>query len=234
MFLWYNPSYCGGMVMIQVFLLLVAYLLGSIPFSYLLGKWFKGKNIRQLGSGNLGTTNAYRVFGKAIGTAVLVFDMLKSGLVVFLLHHTDWFDGYALFHPLVYGFFAMLGHVFPVWFKFKGGKGVASAFGMLIAYQPLLGVFILPIFLLVEYWTRIVSVASTVAALATMLLVLGMHWWIAADRVFVIITFLGVMLIIIRHRSNFLRLVQGTENRVKLFDGIDRWCHSRQANNPKK
>jgi len=227
MILWYNSRDYGGMFMWSVFWLFIAYLLGSIPFSYLLGKWIKGENIRELGSKNIGTTNAYRVFGKAIGTAVLIFDMMKSGIIVFLFTRTDWFVGQDLYHPLVYGLFAMLGHIYPVWFKFKGGKGVASAFGMLIAYEPLLGVVILPIFLLVEYLTRYVSIASTIAAISTFFIVLGLHFFHTPDWEFLIATFLAVMLILFRHRSNYERLAKGCENRVKLFDGIDRWRASK-------
>lgn len=212
----------------NVFWLFIAYFLGSIPFSFLLGKWIKGENIRELGSKNLGTTNAYRVFGKAIGTAVLFFDMAKSGLIVFLFAHTDWFVEQDLFHPLVYGLFAMLGHIYPVWFKFKGGKGVASAFGMLIAYEPLLAIIILPIFLLVEYLTRYVSVASSIAAISTFFIALGKHFLINPDWDFLIVTFLAVMLILVRHRTNYERLAKGCENRVQLFDGIDRWWEARK------
>ncbi|HOW38786.1 MAG TPA: glycerol-3-phosphate acyltransferase, partial [Bacillota bacterium] len=108
------------MPLVRWLFLVFAYLLGSIPFSFLYGKLFRGQDIRKLGSGNLGTTNAFRVFGKPIGFATLVSDTLKSGLLVFLMLHTPWFSGLDLFHPLVYGLASVVGHIFPVWFHFKG------------------------------------------------------------------------------------------------------------------
>lgn len=219
--------------MVKVLFVLLAYLLGSIPFSYLLGKLIQGKDIRTLGSGNIGTTNAFRVLGKPIGIAVLLLDTFKSGILVLLMQHTSLFDSFDLFHPLIYGFASVLGHCYPVWFKFKGGKGVATSFGLLIAYNPWLGVMILPIFLFTEVITRHVSVASNVSAVTMLVLVVSLHFTYLADIWLVIITLLSVLLIIIRHQSNFERLRHGTENRVKVFDKLDAYFDNRK-NNKKK
>jgi acyl phosphate:glycerol-3-phosphate acyltransferase len=208
--------------MIKYLLVVFAYLLGSIPFSYLLGKIFKGQDIRKLGSGNLGTTNAFRCFGKPIGFAVLFADTLKSGVIVFLLVNTTWFDSLSLFHPLVYGFASVLGHVFPIWFKFKGGKGVATSFGLLLTYNFWVGLGMALAFLITEYITRYVSVSSTVASIIAVITVTFMHFFVIPDLYLMIITGIATALIIFRHRSNYKRLKSGTENRVKLFDKLDR------------
>jgi acyl phosphate:glycerol-3-phosphate acyltransferase len=208
--------------MIKYLLVVFAYLLGSIPFSYLLGKIFKGQDIRKLGSGNLGTTNAFRCFGKPIGFAVLFADTLKSGVIVFLLVNTTWFDSLSLFHPLVYGFASVLGHVFPIWFKFKGGKGVATSFGLLLTYNFWVGLGMALAFLITEYITRYVSVSSTVASIIAVITVTFMHFFVVADLYLMIVTGIATALIIFRHRSNYKRLKSGTENRVKLFDKLDR------------
>lgn len=207
--------------MVKYLLVLFAYLIGSIPFSFILGKIFKGQDIRKLGSGNLGATNAFRVFGKPIGFSVLILDTLKSGFLVFLMLYTSVFDSIDLFPALIYGFISVLGHVFPVWFKFKGGKGVASSFGLLLIYSPLVALGMVTAFLITEYITRYVSVSSTVAAVMAFLTVLFLHIFVRSDLVFVIVTGLSTVLIIFRHRSNYKRLKLGTENRVKLFDKLD-------------
>jgi glycerol-3-phosphate acyltransferase PlsY len=213
----------------KVVLIIISYLIGSIPFSYLLGKWLKGEDIRKKGSGNLGTTNAFRVFGKVIGMIVLVLDTFKGGIMVLLVKYLPFFHNLDLFHPLIYGLAAVIGHIYPVWFKFKGGKGVASSFGLMLAYDPLLACFILPIFLFVEFLTRYVSVASSIAAISSLLYVTVQHFFFHQDWYFFIVCFVLVSLIIIRHRSNYQRLKANTENRVRLFDFYDRWREKRRS-----
>ncbi|MFA5007547.1 MAG: glycerol-3-phosphate 1-O-acyltransferase PlsY [Candidatus Izemoplasmatales bacterium] len=203
-------------------LLVIAYLLGSIPFSLILGLLFKGRDIRKYGSGNLGTTNAFRVFGRPIGFAVLAADTLKSGLIVFLILHTRLFEGQELFHPLVYGVAGVFGHCFPVWLRFRGGKGVASSFGLLLAYEPLLALGLLGVFLVAEYLTRYVSVSSTVGALAAVLFVTLRHVLWKPDLALVVATAAVTAVIVVRHRANYRRLRAGTENKVHLFDLLDR------------
>jgi glycerol-3-phosphate acyltransferase PlsY len=218
------------MELIPVFrfiLLILAYLLGSIPFSFLYGKIFRGQDIRQFGSGNIGTTNAFRVFGKPIGFATLFSDTLKSGLIVFLMMNTTLLDGVELFHPLVYGLASVLGHIFPLWFRFKGGKGVAASFGLLLVYNFWLGLAAVGVFLLTEYITRYVSVSSTVAAGLTLIVVTVRHLFFVEDLWLVLITLALVFLIVWRHKANYIRLKNGTENRVKLFDKIDALLHTK-------
>lgn len=209
--------------MYNVLFIILAYLLGSIPFSYLLGILIKGQDIRKFGSGNLGATNAFRVFGKPIGMMVAILDTLKSGLLVFLIKDTTLFSSLDLLNPLVFGFASVVGHSFPIWFKFKGGKGVATSFGLILAYNPYIAVVMFVIFFLTEIITRYVSVASTVAAISMFLLAVTLNFAWKVDYYLVAITFLSVSLIIIRHQSNYKRLRMGTENKVKWLDPIDRF-----------
>ena len=208
--------------MAKYLLLLIAYLLGSIPFSFLLGKLFKGQDIRKLGSGNMGGTNSFRVFGKPIGFAVSILDVLKSGIVVFLVRwYPQLFEGLDVFHPLLYGLAAVLGHVYPLWFRFKGGKGVASSAGVLLAYQPILALALFIVFFVIEYATRYVSVASNVTLCVASLSAIVLHIFVAPDLWLVVISLILNLIVIIAHRANFQRLRNGTENRVKLFDKMD-------------
>jgi glycerol-3-phosphate acyltransferase PlsY len=216
------------MPLLRYVLILFAYLLGSIPFSYLYGKIFTGRDIRQFGSGNIGTTNAFRVFGKPIGFATLFSDTLKSGLLVFLMIDTDLFAGISLFHPLVYGLASVVGHIFPVWLKFKGGKGVAASFGLLFVYNVWIGLAAVAVFLISEYATRYVSVSSTIAVLFTLSFVTIRHFFFIPDLVLVLATLALVVLILWRHKANYLRLKNGTENRVKLFDKLDSLLKSKK------
>ncbi len=209
-------------------LIIVAYFLGSIPFSYLFGKVFKGIDLRKHGSGNLGGTNAFRVLGKPIGFAVSILDVLKSGLIVFLMLNTSLFSQGDYFHPLIYGFISVLGHVYPIWFRFKGGKGVATSFGLLIAYNPILAVALALVFFITEYLTRYVSVSSTVAISSAVLISIVIHIEYQQDLMLVIISALCAAIVIYAHRSNYRRLRLGTENRVKVFDKIDRFLEKRE------
>ncbi len=206
---------------------LLAYLLGSIPFSYILGRYFRHEDIRKYGSGNIGTTNSYRVFGKFIGTSVLILDTVKAGLLVYLIKNNIIFPGTEMFHPLVYGFASVLGHIFPVWFKFRGGKGVATSFGLLLAYSPVLALALIPAFFLIAIITRYISLASTLSAMNAFYV--GFLMYILSpnndlyDIYFVVILFLSVVLIFIRHKSNFNRIRKGTENKIAISDRLDRW-----------
>ena len=214
--------------------ILIAYLLGSIPFSYILGKSVKHEDIRKYGSGNIGTTNAFRVFGKLIGVLVLILDTTKSGLMVYLIQYTDVFGDMDLFPALIYGFAAVLGHVFPVWFKFKGGKGVATAFGLLLVYSPVIALALLPIFIATEVITRYVSLASTGTTVVYLVVALTLYFTgynpELYNLTYVIITSLATLLILIRHKSNFDRIRKGNENKVRIFDKIDEYFDQKKLN----
>lgn len=198
-----------------VILLAAAYLLGSIPSGVWIGKLFYDKDIREFGSGNSGTTNTFRVLGKPAGIIVLLMDILKGTLATLLP---------TLFHlenvnPLWFGVFAILGHTFPVFAGFKGGKAVATSAGMLLAYSPLFFLYSVVIFLVCLFITSMVSLSSMIAAvlvtLSTILLpyvwptILPEHNWLLS-----LIATGVTIFIFIRHRENIKRIKAGTENRV--------------------
>ncbi|EOH86815.1 glycerol-3-phosphate 1-O-acyltransferase PlsY [Enterococcus asini] len=198
-----------------VILLAVAYLLGSIPSGVWIGKLFYGKDIRQFGSGNSGTTNTFRVLGKPAGIVVLLMDILKGTLATLLptLFHLD------NVNPLWFGVFAILGHTFPVFAGFKGGKAVATSAGMLLAYSPLFFLYSVVLFLVCLFISSMVSLSSMIAAvlvtLSTIILpyvwptILPEHNWLLT-----LIAAGVTIFIFIRHRENIKRIKAGTENRV--------------------
>lgn len=194
-----------------------SYLLGSIPFGYLAGR-LCGVDIRTKGSGNIGATNALRVLGKKWGYSVFLLDFLKAWLPVKLA--LGW--GIALMvHPAsapgaLAGLCALLGHSFPVWLGFKGGKGIASSAGVIV------GLFSLPVFLIcLGLWlllftvTRYVSVASIVAAAALPVTVGTLYLLHRADWLGLTVSIVMAFLAIWRHRSNIARLRAGTEPRFE-------------------
>lgn len=198
-----------------VILLAAAYLLGSIPSGVWIGKLFYGKDIRQFGSGNSGTTNTFRVLGKPAGIVVLLMDILKGTLATLLptLFHLD------NVNPLWFGVFAILGHTFPVFAGFKGGKAVATSAGMLLAYSPLFFLYSVVLFLVCLFISSMVSLSSMIAAvlvtLSTIILpyvwpaILPTHNWLLT-----LIAAGVTIFIFIRHRENIKRIKAGTENRV--------------------
>lgn len=205
----------------EYILLLAAYLIGSIPFSYIFGKIFKNRDLRKHGSGNLGTTNAFRVLGNAIGILTLVLDVLKSGLLVLLVRQNPNLFGATMLHEIFYGFAAVIGHVFPIWLKFKGGKGVASSLGILIVYAPWVGVTLIPIFLFTTGVTKYVSLGSTTSALAASLISIILYFNVPQGSIydiqFMLVTIAATSLIFVKHRNNFIKIFNGTENRANLF-----------------
>ncbi len=199
--------------------LLIAYLIGSIPFSYIIGKYLKKADIRMFGSGNLGTTNAFRVFGKVVGISVLILDTLKSGLFVLIIEHTDLIQA-PMYPSIIYGALAVVGHIFPVWMKFKGGKGVASSFGLLVFFSPLFALVILPFFIATILISKYVSLGSIVATTLTFLL--GLILFLIPnpafdnfDGLFLLVTGILMLIILFKHRSNIQRILSNTENKIK-------------------
>ncbi len=200
--------------------LLVAYIIGSIPFSYIFGMKFKKKDLRDHGSGNLGTTNAFRVLGKTIGIIVMILDISKAGLLVLLVKQNPELLGVDMLHPMFYGFASVIGHIFPVWMKFKGGKGVASSFGIIIAYAPWIGLSLIPFFLFIIYISKYISLASTSTALATSITVFIMVFNgnnPLYDIEFFIVVIVSSALIFYRHKQNFIKILEGNENKSYLF-----------------
>jgi glycerol-3-phosphate acyltransferase PlsY len=200
--------------------LFVAYIIGSIPFSYIFGKKFKNKDLREHGSGNLGTTNAFRVLGNAIGILVLVLDIAKSGILVLVVRSNPEMFGVSMLHPMFYGFASVFGHIYPIWMKFKGGKGVASSFGVIIAYAPWIGIPLIPFFIFITYVSKYISLASTSTALVTSIFAFILYfnqYDPHYDLEFFIITIAVSVLIFVKHKQNFIRLHKGIENETHLF-----------------
>ena len=193
-------------------ILVFSYLLGSIPFGLIISR-AKGVDIRSKGSGNIGATNVFRSVGKSFGLLCFVLDFLK-GLVsawVFpvVMLTEEMLEAHPSF-PLLAGAFAILGHNFPVWLKFKGGKGIATSAGVIAAVAPLSFLAALVIWVGTMVLSRIVSLASILAAIG----VAVSGWVFYSDQpvVAVILTFLGIVAVI-RHRSNIQRLLKGEEHR---------------------
>jgi glycerol-3-phosphate acyltransferase PlsY len=188
----------------------VSYLLGSIPFGYLLVRIFRHEDVRTSGSGNIGATNVARK-SPALGAATLLLDAAK-GLAAVAIART-WFD---VSHPdllaTVAAFFAVLGHLFPVWLKFHGGKGVATSLGAFILLTPKSILCMVVLFLLVALVFRYVSLASIAAAAAFPMLAWSFREY--TDSRQLILMALVSLLVIWKHRQNIARLASGTESKI--------------------
>ena len=197
--------------------LLGSYLLGSIPFGYVAGK-IRGIDIRKIGSGNIGATNVVRVLGKRYGYSVFVLDFLKGfgAVKISMSIATDARPEWA--SPEIFGIFAaiasVIGHSFPVWLKFRGGKGVATSAGALFGLIPLAALIGVLIWVLIFWFTRYVSVASVVAAATLPLVILIMTRLNQIHGNSLFYSSLGLAAVVMwRHRSNFSRLMHGSEPR---------------------
>ena len=186
----------------------MAYLLGSIPSGLWIGRKFFQIDIRQHGSGNLGATNSFRILGKKAGTIVLLMDLLKGSISVLLLKQMD-LHGIS---PLIIALFAVIGHTYPLFANFKGGKAVATFAGVILAYQPVLFLIGLGIFILTLAISKMVSFTSMLTISIGVLLSLYFQ-----DMVLTTIALLADIFIIYRHRTNVQRILNGTEPKVDIF-----------------
>ncbi|WP_314077061.1 glycerol-3-phosphate 1-O-acyltransferase PlsY [uncultured Granulicatella sp.] len=195
--------------MLSIFLgATMAYLLGSIPSGLWIGRKFFQIDIRQHGSGNLGATNSFRILGKKAGTIVLLMDLLKGSISVLLLKQMD-LHGVS---PLIIALFAVIGHTYPLFANFKGGKAVATFAGVILAYQPVLFLIGLGIFILTLAISKMVSFTSMLTISIGVLLSLYFQ-----DMVLTTIALLADIFIIYRHRTNIQRILNGTEAKVDIF-----------------
>ena len=195
--------------MLSIFLgATMAYLLGSIPSGLWIGRKFFQIDIRQHGSGNLGATNSFRILGKKAGTIVLLMDLLKGSISVLLLQQMD-LHGVS---PLIIALFAVIGHTYPLFANFKGGKAVATFAGVILAYQPVLFLVGLAIFIVTLAISKMVSFTSMLTISIGVLLSLYFQ-----DIVLTIIALLADIFIIYRHRTNIQRILNGTEAKVDIF-----------------
>lgn len=211
--------------MSEFILILIAYLLGSIPTAVWVSKYFFEIDIREYGSGNAGATNVFRVLGRRWGTFVMIVDMLKGVIATSLyilvpyyltadheLQRTNFMIGLGLA--------AVIGHIFPLWANFKGGKGVATLFGMALAIQPIVALSTVGVFLLVLYLTRFVSLSSILAGIAFMVFIL--YIFNEKEMLYRAFAVIVAILVAFTHQKNILRLINGTESKVPIFKNRDR------------
>ena len=207
----------------ELILIIFAYLLGSIPTALIISKKYFGIDIRDYGSGNMGATNTFRVLGSKYGTLVMVFDILKGiaavALYNFLPHYlSNELDRTNFMIGL--GLAAVLGHIFPIFANFKGGKGVATLFGMILAVQPVVAISCVGVFLIVLYLTRYVSLSSILGAL---MLPISVLWiWNEHEIMYRIFALLVAFMVVITHQKNIGRILRGVESRIPILKHRDR------------
>ncbi len=191
--------------MADFFAVLAAYLMGSIPFAQLLSKR-RGVDLRRVGSGNVGASNVLRTLGVRPAVLAMMLDAVKGTVAVLVAQRLT----SGVVAPVVAGLASMIGHVYPVWLRFRGGKGVATAAGAFAVLAPVAAAVAAGAFLLTVALTRFISVGSMVAALTLA------GWAIASDAPTIvgIGAAIGAALVLIGHRANVVRLVAGTERRV--------------------
>lgn len=190
--------------MIELLVIGAAYLLGSIPPGVWIGKLFFKTDIREHGSGNTGTTNTYRVLGKRAGTVVLVLDIAKGTIAALL---PVWL-GLSI-HPMIVGIFAVVGHIFPLFANFKGGKAVATSAGIALGAQPLFVGFLIILWGSLLYLSSMVSLSSIITIMVAAIASLFIGDWI-----FSLVVWLAMIIVIVRHKSNIERIRKGEESRV--------------------
>ena len=200
--------------MMTFVLLILAYLLGSIPSGLWIGQIFFQTNLREHGSGNTGTTNTFRILGKKAGMATFVIDFFK-GTIATLLPLIFHVQGVS---PLVFGLLAVIGHTFPVFAGFKGGKAVATSAGVIFGFAPLFCLYLAVVFFGTLYLGSMISLSSVTAALAAVLgvILFPLIGFLlpSYDLLFVVIILALASLIIIRHKDNINRIQNKTENLV--------------------
>lgn len=187
-----------------VLLCIIAYLLGSIPSGVWIGQKFYNKNIRNYGSGNTGATNTFRILGIKAGILAAIGDILKGTIATLIPIYLD-----TDIHPILIGLFAILGHVYPIFLKFKGGKAVATTAGVALAIHPLFLFIFVGVFLVILFTTSTVSIASM---LGVFLAAIGSLF--LDDPIFSGVIWFLAILIIYLHRSNIQRLIKHEESKV--------------------
>lgn len=207
----------------EVLLIVAAYLIGSVPTAVWVSKLVFGIDIREYGSGNAGATNSFRVMGSRWGTFVMVIDMLKGLLAVKLAFLIPFYvdnETARTGFQIGLGLAAVVGHIFPIWADFRGGKGVATLFGLVLGISPVSALCSVGVFLLVLYLTRFVSLSSILASIAfPIFIVVVFNFDNHAYRVFAIAV---ALLVILTHQKNIGRLLKGCESKVPILKYRDR------------
>ena len=199
-------------------LVIFAYLIGSIPTSVWISKYVFNIDIRNYGSGNAGATNTFRVLGSKWGSFVMLVDVSKGILATSLYILIPFYLSHELARTnfmIILGLTAVVGHIFPIWAEFKGGKGVATLLGMTIAIQPMVALLCLMVFAFTLIITRFVSLSSMLAGVAFMVLILFI--FNERETMYRLFAMIVALMVIITHQKNIGRLLKGTENKVPLF-----------------
>ncbi|MBN8861577.1 MAG: glycerol-3-phosphate 1-O-acyltransferase PlsY [Sphingobacteriales bacterium] len=207
----------------ELTLAILAYLIGSIPTALWVSQYFFNIDIRDYGSGNSGATNTYRVLGQKWGTMVMLIDMLKGFIAVKLAFLLPFYvaDEFARTNLQIgLGLAAVLGHIYPVWAQFRGGKGVATLFGLVLGISPWTALCCIGVFLLVLFLTRFVSLSSILASMAFPVFILVIfnvdnH----AYRIFAVVV---ALLVILTHQKNISRLLRGSESKAPILKYRDK------------
>lgn len=202
--------------MLNIILMTLAYLLGSIPTSVWLSRYLYKKDIRDFGSGNAGATNSFRVLGKKAGIFVMICDMLKGFVAVKLAYFSAYTPYSELFVSLqvFLGIAAVLGHIFPLYAGFRGGKGIATLFGMILAIQYMVAVMLIVVFVIILMLTRYVSLSSILASIALPILVL--YAYNEPELSYRVFSISAALLVVLTHHKNIGRLLEGNESKINL------------------
>lgn len=200
--------------MMIVVMLVLSYLIGAFPSGLVIGKLFFKKDIRQYGSGNTGATNSFRVLGRPAGFVVTFLDIFKGFITVFFPLwfpvHADGIISTFFTNGLIVGLFAILGHVYPIYLKFNGGKAVATSAGVVLGVNPLLLLVLAIIFFGILKIFKYVSLSSIIAAICCVIGSVIIH-----DYILLGMSVLVSIILIIRHRTNIVRIFKGEEPKIK-------------------
>jgi glycerol-3-phosphate acyltransferase PlsY len=207
----------------ELLLIILAYLIGSVPTSVWVSQYFFDIDIRDYGSGNAGATNTYRVLGPKWGTVVMITDMLKGVLAVKLaLLLPEYADSEINLQNLQtgLGLAAVIGHIFPIWADFRGGKGVATLFGLVLGISPWTALGCVGIFVAVLYLTRFVSLSSILASIAFPVFILVI--FNVDNPLYRIFAIAVALMVLLTHQKNIGRLLKGNESKVPILKNRDR------------
>ena len=202
--------------------ILIAYLLGAVPTAVWFGKLYHGIDVREHGSGNPGATNTFRVLGKRAGTIVLLIDVVKglmaASLPVVLLKLQTFPENELVNFKIIFGLMAVVGHLFPVFLSFKGGKGVATLMGMMLAIHYEVAILSAVIFMILLFLTKYVSLSSIIGALSFPFMLLLIPRFQGGEPMLIIFGFILFVVILVTHNRNIHRMFKGEENKTHLFN----------------
>ncbi len=197
---------------------IIAYLIGSMPTALWVGKAFYGIDIREHGSGNSGASNTFRILGKHAGTIVLLLDIVKGLTAASLVRYYSFIEIGSIRYvnlQLLFGLSAVLGHIFPIYANFKGGKGIATLLGMVIGIHYLSALACIALFIVVLFSTRYVSLSSILAAISFPLIAILIYK--NEEPLFIAFGIAAAIMVVLTHQKNIKRLVAGNENKAKLL-----------------